>query len=104
MAVKSRLDGNAHSMAGDMVLVWPSTSTELALGIAVIVSLVFMAQWAVQSYKLWQWHVINNSNWWNRSKAKEAFRWNARKLLYDGFAKVCIYASDLRGGSNAKFG
>lgn len=93
MAFTTRLVANthqyAHNLTQDIDLASLSTSKDLAFGlIGCILLLAVFAQWIVKTYKFWQYPFVNKARWWNASKAKEKFRWNAQKLLVDGFRQV----------------
>ena len=94
MAFTTRLIINTHQYAQnltqDIDLASLSTSKDLAFGlIGTILLLTIFAQWIAKSYTFWQYTFVNKSNWWNASKAKENYLWNAQKLLVDGFHQVC---------------
>lgn len=94
MAFTTRLVANTHQYAQnltqDIDLASLSTSKDLALGIVgIVVLLAVFAQWIIKTYKFWQYPFVNKASWWNASKAKENYLWNAQKLLVDGFHQVC---------------
>ncbi|GAM40345.1 hypothetical protein TCE0_038r12627 [Talaromyces pinophilus] len=90
MAFTTRLIVNtrqyAQNLTQDIDLASLSASKDLAFGlIGSILLLAVFAQWIVKAYKFWQYPFVNKAGWWNASKAKENFVWNAQKLLVDGF-------------------
>jgi hypothetical protein len=95
MAFTTRLIANTHQYAQnltqDIDLASLSTSKDLAFGIVgIVVLLAAFAQWIIKTYKFWQYPFVNKASWWNASKVKENYLWNAQKLLVDGFHEVCI--------------
>ncbi|OKL62285.1 hypothetical protein UA08_02496 [Talaromyces atroroseus] len=80
----------------------------LAPSVAAIILLALLAQWAVRTYKLRKLPIFNRVGWFNRSKAKDNWRWNARQLLFDGFSKRVMilspeYANEIRGDHHLSF-
>ena len=79
----------AQNLTQDIDLASLSTSKDLAFSlIGSILLLAVFAQWIVKTYKFWQYPFVNTARWWNASKAKDNFVWNAQKLLVDGFHQV----------------
>lgn len=94
MAFATRLVANTSQYAQDLTqhldLASFSTSKDLAFTfVGSILLLILFTQWAVETYKFRQYPFVNKASWWNASKAKENYRWNAQKLLVDGFHQVC---------------
>jgi hypothetical protein len=63
-------------------------SSTLRVVLVAAILLTLLSQWAVRKYKLRKIPVLNRATWFNASTAKDNWRWNARKLLYDGFRKA----------------
>jgi hypothetical protein len=81
----------AQNFTQDIDLASLSASKDLAFGlVGAIVLLTVLTQWIIKTYKFWQYPFVNKARWWNTSKAKENYLWNAQKLLVDGFQQVCI--------------
>lgn len=79
----------AQNLIQDIDLASLSTSKDLAFGlIGSILLVIVFAHWIVKTYKFWQYPFVNKAKWWNASKSKENFVWNAQKLLVDGFYQV----------------
>ncbi|EEA24836.1 cytochrome P450 monooxygenase, putative [Talaromyces marneffei ATCC 18224] len=76
----------AQNLTQDFDFTSLSTSKDLTFGlVGGIVLFAVFAQWIIKTYKFWQYPFVNKASWWNPSKAKENYLWNAQQLLVDGF-------------------
>lgn len=87
MAFASHLTVDASYMPKLVSMSGASSKSLLAIVVAAVLLLAFLVQWAARQHRMRQWPVFNKCGWFSRSKATNAWRWNARQLLFDGFAK-----------------
>lgn len=75
----------------DIVAILSSVSAGYGLlTLGSIMMVVLIGRWVMNATKFAQYEFVNKAGFWDKTKARDNYLWNARKLLLDGFSKVFL--------------